>query len=79
MDEVVASQKFRLDSGASWELQGFDPWKNENLPSKHACAEKWCMVSFAPFFEEHTIMNFMFSLTLALNLGLTARGGVACA
>ena len=31
MDEVVASQKFRLDSGASWELQGFDPWKNENL------------------------------------------------
>ena len=37
------------------------------------------MVSFAPFFEEHTIMNFMFSLTLALNLGLTARGGVACA
>ena len=31
------------------------------------------------FFKEHTIMNFMFSLTLALNLGLTARGGVACA
>ena len=31
MDEVVASQKFRLDSGASWELQGFDPRKSENL------------------------------------------------
>ena len=30
-------------------------------------------------FEEHTVMNFMFSLTLALNLGLTAWGGVACA
>ena len=39
------------------ELQGRGPWKNENLPSKHACAEKWCMVSFAPFFEEHTIMT----------------------
>lgn len=30
-------------------------------------------------FEEYTTMNFMFSLTLALNLGLTVRGGVACA
>lgn len=30
-------------------------------------------------FEENRIMNLMLSLTLAINLGLTVRGGVACA
>ena len=30
-------------------------------------------------FEENRVMNLMLSLTLALNLGLTVRGGVAYA